>query len=259
MAVGASGSSAGSQVRTLAARWNGSQWVIVKSPNPARAAYSFLSSVSCIGASDCVAVGEYFPGGRQQAQNRVLIERWNGSRWTVAASPQPPGPIASYLSAVACTTAADCLAVGTARYPHRAGDSYGGPREHTLTEHWNGTRWAIVPSPNPPGPPANGLAGVSCTSPSDCTAVGAGGKHSPPGSADGASTLIEHWDGTAWSIVPSPSPSANSNLSKIACTSAADCIAVGGFGNLGNPSSPRTLIEHWNGTAWSLLTPATSK
>jgi hypothetical protein len=36
------------------------------------------------------------------------------------------------------------------------------------------------------------------------------------------------------------------------------CIAVGGFGNLSNPEGPGTLIEHWNGTAWSLLTPGVS-
>src|SRR6266496_1480047 len=187
--------------RTLVERWNGSQWVIVKSPNPVGATYSFLSSISCPSSSNCWAVGEYFLGGHRQNQNRILIEHWNGFTWKVAASPQPPGSIASYLSAVSCTAESNCVAVGTTRYSHRKGDSYGGPREYTLTEHWNGSSWAIVSSPNPPGPPADGLAGVACTSASDCTAVGAGGRLTPPGSADGASTLVEHWNGSAWSLV----------------------------------------------------------
>jgi hypothetical protein len=255
IAVGASGNPAGLRSRTLAERWDGSRWVIVRGPSPAGAIYSFLSSISCTGSSNCVAVGEYFPGGHhRQNQNHALIERWNGSAWTVVASPRPPGSIASYLSAVSCTAAPDCVAVGTARYSHRKGDSYGGPREHTLTEHWNGSAWAIVSSPNPPGPPADRLAGVACSSAADCTAVGAGGRLTRPGSADGASTLVEHWNGSAWSIVKSPSPSANSDLSQVACTTASDCTAVGSFGDLDNPESPSTLVERWNGSAWSLVT-----
>jgi hypothetical protein len=258
-AVGASGNSFGLDVRTLAERWTGSQWVIVKSPDPVGATYSFLSSISCTGSSNCVAVGEYFPGGHRQNQNHILIEHWNGYAWTVVASPKPPGSIASYLSAVSCTAESDCVAVGTARYSHRKGDSYGGPREFTLIEHWNGSGWAIVSSPDPPGPPADGLAGVACTSASDCTAVGVGGRLTPPGSADGANTLAEHWNGSAWSIVRSSNPSTNSDLNQVACTSASDCIAVGGFGDLDNPESPSTLAERWNGSAWSLVTPAVSK
>jgi hypothetical protein len=72
IAVGASGDSDALHVRTLAERWNGSRWVIVNSPNPAGATYSFLSAVSCTGPSNCVAVGEYFPGGHRQNQNRPV-------------------------------------------------------------------------------------------------------------------------------------------------------------------------------------------
>ena len=34
-----------------------------------------------------------------------------------------------------------------------------------------------------------------------------------------------------------------------ACTSASNCWAVGEWGS---PTGPRTLIEHWNGSAWSI-------
>jgi hypothetical protein len=259
MAVGDSGSSLPLHVKTLAERWNGTQWIIVKSPNPVGAIYSSLSSISCTGDTECVAVGEYFPRGRRQSQNHAFIERWNGSAWTLMPSPTPRGSIGSYLSAVSCTSRSDCVAVGTARYPHRKGVSYGGPREHTLIERWDGSAWSIVHSPNPPGPSADGLAGVSCPSASDCIAVGVGGRLTPPGSADGARTLAEHWNGSGWAIVNTLSPSANSDLSQAACPTASDCVAVGSFGNLDSPASPHVLIEHWNGSAWSLVTPATAR
>ena len=246
MAVGQSGGSMNLHVRTLAERWNRSRWVIVKSPTPRGAIYSVLSSISCTRRSDCVAVGEYLPGGQRQSQNHPLIEHWNGSVWTLMPSPEPPRSIASYLSAVSCRSASDCVAVGTVRYPHRKGSSYGGPREYTFIERWDGSAWSIVKSPDPPGPPADGLDGIACPAASDCVAVGAGGRLTPPGSTDGARTLVERWNGSGWAIVPSPSPSANSGLSQVACASASDCVAVGGFGNLNNLASPHTLIEHWN-------------
>ncbi len=144
IAVGMTGGGTAQQTRTLVERRNGSRWVIVPSPNPAGAAYSSLSSVSCTGPVNCMAVGEYFPGGQEQDRNHILVEHWNGSAWTITdAGPPPAGSLTSYLSAVSCTAESDCVAVGTASYPHRKGGSWGGSRERTLIEHWNGSAWSI--------------------------------------------------------------------------------------------------------------------
>jgi hypothetical protein len=62
--------------------------------------------------------------------------------------------------------------------------------------------WVVVPSPNPSSS-ANYLTSVSALSESDVWAVG--------GFEDTnfrLMTLIEHWDGATWSVVPSPNPSA---------------------------------------------------
>src|SRR5438132_14227897 len=60
--------------------------------------------------------------------------------------------------------------------------------------------WSIVPSPSVSGAPYNFLNAVACVSPSDCWAVG-------DYAAAKFQTLIEHWDGTSWSIVTSPAGS----------------------------------------------------
>lgn len=80
------------------------------------------------------------------------------------------------------------------------------------------------------------LYGVSCVSASDCWAVGFYGN-------DFDQTLIEHWDGASWSIVPSPnkSPTSFNELFSVACVSSTDCWAVG------------SLIEHWDGNSWSIV------
>ena len=69
-----------------------------------------------------------------------------------------------------------------------------------------------------------------------------------PASSDLRRTLVESWNGTAWSVVASPSPSV-AFLYGVSCPSARSCKAVGEYAN--NSGAVRTLVESWNGTAWS--------
>src|SRR5258708_37538799 len=54
-----------------------------------------------------------------------------------------------------------------------------------------------------------------------------------------------------WSVVPSPNPNGNSGLSSVAVVSANDIWAVGTSGS--QRGSGQTVIEHWNGTQWSVV------
>ena len=113
----------------------------------------------------------------------------------------------------------------------------------TLSEYWDGTSWSIVTSPAGPGL-QNGLLGVTAVSSSDVWAVG----------DSGSGTLIEQWDGTSWTVVPSPSPAGTlaNPLFGVAAVSATDIWAVGQSQN-GTSGIPSTLIEHWDGTSWSIV------
>jgi hypothetical protein len=108
----------------------------------------------------------------------------------------------------------------------------------TLAERWNGTRWSLQRTPHDRGHEA--LVGVSCTSASACTAVGAG--------YDGV--VAETWNGTSWSIQQAPSPAGFiwGGAGGVSCTSASACTAV-------VSSFYRTVTEAWNGTSWSLQHP----
>jgi hypothetical protein len=110
--------------------------------------------------------------------------------------------------------------------------------------------WTGGQQPPSPGNGNNDLSGVAVISACNAWAVGSSFTN-----ATGFSTLIEHWDGTAWTIVPSPSPPATSNiLNGLAVTSAGDAWAVG---SAGNATSDLTLILHWNGTNWQQVTSPT--
>src|SRR5207302_1374704 len=64
-------------------------------------------------------------------------------------------------------------------------------------------------------------------------------------------TLIEQWDGIAWSIVASPNRASWDTLSDVTCTSATSCVAVGFYSN---GIANQTLIEQWDGISWSITT-----
>ena len=205
--------------KTLIESWNGQTWTLVNSPIKGTAS-NVLNAVSCVSANSCIAVG--------YAGAKTLVESWNGHAWKLVASPSS-GTVGNGLLGVSCTSASACSAVG-----------YAGAK--TLVESWNGSAWTIVASPNRGTPPhSNRLESVSCLSPTSCRAVGT---DRAQGGAN--KTLVESWNGHAWTIVASPSPGSSANdLHGVSCKSATSCQAVGNSGT-------HTLVESWNGSAWSV-------
>jgi len=157
--------------------------------------------------------------------------------WEIVASANA-GRQANSLSSVAAVADNDVWAVGWAFNAQL--NAY-----RTVTEHWNGTRWSLVRSPNA----TNGynlLNGVAVVAANDVWTVGQ--------AANGStySTLVEHWNGAAWSIFPSPNVAGNSNvLEAISVVSANDIWAVG-YSSDSNFSN-RPLTIHWNGATWSIV------
>jgi hypothetical protein len=123
-------------------------------------------------------------------------------------------------------------------------DAHGHSR--TLTEHWNGTSWKIVPSPNK-GTGDNTLHGVSVVNGTHAWAVGY------TGPTPGEGPLIEHWNGSSWSrFPPAGFGGIASILDDVAVISASNVVAVGHRSI--TPSG--TLIERFNGSSWQGEAPA---
>ncbi len=102
------------------------------------------------------------------------------------------------------------------------------------------------------------LNAVSCTGPTACTAVGDYAPivtcpPKPPCDQLYQATLIESWNGSDWSVVPSPNaPSFLADeLTGVSCTDPSACTAVGYADS--NGALNQTLIESWNGTVWSIV------
>ena len=218
---------------------SGGNWSIVPGPVPPVTVNSQgqLASVACATVTRCFGVGVYLPA--QGPTNKTLIEQWNGSAWTVVASPNPARPRVSQLFGIACPTSTSCFAVGSA-FSHTL-------VRKTLVEHWDGHAWSIVPSPN--AAQSSTLLHVSCVSDSSCFAVGWSIVNSSL-----TKTLVERWNGTAWSVVASANvPGAvSSTLADVSCPSATECFAVG-ESKLTRAGFASALVERWNGTRWSIV------
>lgn len=225
----------------LAAGWNGTSWSIQPAPNPTGAIFSFLNGVSCPSATACEAVGQT---GKTLGKSATLAEMWNGTAWTIQATPNPAGGLYNSLEAISCPSPTSCMAVGTANDPV-------GGTSTTLAESWNGTIWSIVPTPNVAGSSDNNLGGVSCASATACIAVGSS---TPSGGGGNTVTLAEAWNGTTWTILSTPNPAGSlfTQLAAVSCSSSTMCTAVGSFDS--NTSGLLTLAERWNGTTWSIQT-----
>lgn len=217
-----------------------SHWSARRIPPPAHATSASVNGVSCTSPVACTAVGAFSRDGGVFS----LIERWNGSSWSVQASPKSAVP----LTGVSCASSTACTAVG---YTYDQGSA------HSVIEHWNGSTWSIQPSPKPPIYKNNSkLVAVSCPADNACTAVGSYGD--PSGDLP-SFPLVERWKGRRWQIQNSPTPTPHVNsgayieLLGVSCASRSACIAVGDSIDLAEDVYPR--IERWNGRRWSTASP----
>jgi hypothetical protein len=189
-------------------------WTVVNSPNETQV--SFLKGVAAVSASDVWAVG----GFASFRLPDTLSENWNGAGWNIVPSPNPLG--FGGLSAVAAVAANNVWAVGP------------------TIDHWNGNQWVANPA-------AGNLYGVGAISANDIWAVGQAINLSGSYIA-----VSEHWNGSQWSVIPTPSPGSYFNdLTGVATIAPNDVWAVGSYGPEFGPQ--RTLIEHWDGVKWSVV------
>ena len=226
-AVGQQGDSYQYDMHSLAELWNGTTWSLQSVPQPGF--LSQLSAVACPSTSRCFAVGSTATAA--YAPITLLIDQWNGTRWSRMSVPSTGRYYASLLQDITCVSATDCTAVGGA-----ANAEY-----QTLIEHWDGSTWTVRSSPPAPSESPLQLNGVTCTSSVNCVAVGFAadertGAYLP---------RFERWNGKAWSMQAAPSGVTTwSPLASVGCLSASDCTAVGA-------GSATASIAHWDGAHWA--------
>ncbi len=254
-------------------------WSVVSSPNPSPTDNA-LQAVAALSTNKVWAVGYSLRGATKSTLvKQTLIEHYNGTRWQTSVSPdvgtgdnaltgvaaiaeknvwavgsssvgalilhfdgvtwhQVSAPSACHLNAISAIAANDVWVVGTMGY-------------QSCTEHFNGTNWSLISTPKL-GTSDNMLFGVAASSSHNVWAVGTycigivcdrgGGNFQ---------ALILHYNGSRWSSVLSPNPTARymKQLNAVTVISAKDAWAVGG--EMTAPATGTPLIVHFDGIRWT--------
>ncbi len=228
----------GATLGQIIERWNGTKWSLFPNPTLLPNSQGDLFAMTSTSATDIWAVGnlvQTFSNSGSTSYN--LFEHWNGTSWTPTFINDTEG--FEGLTGVSEDATNDAWAVG----------DVGGS---TLAIHWDGTSWSHVATPGPLGDGPNQLNAVVALAPDNAWAVG----YSTPGLAGQSATLtlILHWDGTTWSIVPSPNVGPNTNrLLGITANSADDIYAFGSNFTADGSGNQMTLLLHWDGTSWTIV------
>jgi streptogramin lyase len=196
------------------------------SVDPAISDPKFLQ-VSCGSATSCMAIGGSF------------VERWNGSEWSLMATPPSlPGTEPGGFSAVDCFSATKCVVIGSDR-----------PTEHSsvpVAKYWNGSEWSVQELPVPTENHFIDFRDIDCPSASECMAVG------DDQTLSGHFVLLaERWNGTSWSVVSAEKVVSYENtFNGVSCGSTSGCMAVGYYWTPGGTSY--ALVEQWSGSGFTI-------
>jgi hypothetical protein len=228
----------------MALHWDGLRWKAVPTPPLRQTGNAAFNGVVALAQDDAYAVG-YMPADNSAV--RPLIEHWDGKSWKLMRGPidRTTGNPLFGISALSPT---DIWAVGV-----RVAQ---GTSIKTLVLHFDGANWTIVPSPNPLPTGdlnQNTLLSVHASSPTDVTAVG----FLLDAGRQVETTLIEHWDGGKWKVVPSPNQSSAAGslnrLTGVSGVAGDDLYASGFFADAATGGQENTMIQHFDGKNWTII------
>ncbi len=234
--------------RTLIQHWNGTAWTTMASPNPGIGSVltctnlntgNVLTAVAAVSTNDVWAVGYFF--GCSSFLLKPMALHWNGVQWSVVPTPKLNTNDNAAFNSVVALAANDVYAVGYKPASNGA--------VLTLIEHWDGVAWSVVSSPNA-NSTGNVLTSVTANSSTDIWAVG---DQVAPGIE--VRTLALHFDGSTWSVVPTPNPVHGGNqvqnvLTSVVAVAPNDVTAVG-FTSANQ--TELTMVQHWDGTSWKVV------
>jgi hypothetical protein len=220
-------------------RWDGSKWSLFPGPKFGKKDRADVFAMTSSSANDVWAIGSLVNLGTGSVS--PLFEHWNGTAWTATTGESSD----EFLFGASADAANDAWAVGF----------NGSDNIETSAMHWDGTNWKRVATPNV-GEGTNKLNAVLALAPNDVWAVGFSTTVAPPKEA-AKLTLIEHFDGTKWAVVPSPNVGPNSanqsnRLLGLTANSANDIWAFGSYFAADGSGHQMTLLLHWDGTNWTV-------
>jgi hypothetical protein len=201
-----------------------------------------MSDAASISASNAWAVGGY--GSSRVGEGiseTAMIEHWDGTQWTVAATPPPPDPD-SQLLALTAVSPSDIWAIGW-----QGGNSY--TDTIPLVEHFDGTAWHLVAAPAPGGSGTSAYPeAISGTGPDDIWMAGTVSPNGDGGIGTGSTSFVEHWNGASWSLSTTSLPAGAIGPNSLYAASPTDVWATQTTGK-----GIGTSFLHFDGHSWTTV------
>ena len=221
--------------RPYALTWNGKSLTPTAAPPvPTNGGFASLTGVSCITTKSCLAVGD-----SQGGAGPLLMETWDGAKWTLQTAPIPGGAPSAYPGAVSCHFLTFCVVAGETY------SSAGAPA--MLLARWNSKSLTAMKPAIPAGAANVTLNDISCPSMTLC-AVAA---FSTNPTATNAFGFAEIWNGTSWRADKMAAPKGGAALYGVSCRPDRSCVAVG---SAGPSTAAKATATAYNGKTWTAQT-----
>jgi hypothetical protein len=228
-----------------AQHWDGTAWTLPAAQPPAvGSGNNRLRSVTAVATNNVWAVGFSKADNNPGTLRNVLIEQYNGTAWTAVpdTTTNNPAGMSNLLFGVKFFSATDIWAVGSSK-------NSTGTTSAALIEHYNGTSWSTQAAAAVTGNSV--LIDVLPLAANNVYAVGGQAATSTsPGQ-----TLVEHYDGTSWTVVSAQNPNPNGQFFEDIAGVSNDLWAVGG--QTVTSTTDASLIEHFDGTNWTVVSSPT--
>ena len=222
------------------------KWSRQRVPGAGAGNYGALSAVSCVSVQRCTAVGTNSPGCGPCYNDTGVAMSLSAGRWTVADLPYPAEDPTMQESAIACTSATTCVAVGSGQWGlSDPGSEYPYGYVVAAVLQLSGTTWTVPPLPTVIGPGDAWFSGVSCAAGAPCVAVG-----DYQDQQFVVKPLVASDSTSGWSAEPLALPSGvtSATLNGVSCVPSL-CVAVGSDDSHGVP-----LIEEMATSGWTSVT-----
>jgi hypothetical protein len=219
--------------RPYALTWNGrSLTPTTAPPAPKNGGLTSLTGVSCITVSSCFAVGD-----SQGGAGPLLLETWNGVKWTLRTASIPGGARSAYPGAVSCHFLTFCVVVGES-YASFPGASA------MFLARWDGKVLTTMKAAVPAGAANVTLNDISCPSTTLCAVVGS--SMNRLGTSD--FRFAEMWNGKSWTADKMTAPKGPAELYGVSCLAKGTCVAVG---STGPSAATKATAVSYNGKRWT--------
>ncbi|MDQ3705572.1 MAG: S-layer homology domain-containing protein [Chloroflexota bacterium] len=235
-----------STAQAFALHWNGNTWSNVPLPQLGDdIGRSSLEDLVAFAPNDIWAIGSQVPEFTFADDGKPLFLHWDGKMWNVMPTDgldienTPSTFRGAYIAAMSGTGPDDLWAVGFAsEYSLSVHVTFHDFTPSIFIAHWDGHTWSQMPGPTIDATSA-GLYDVKALAPDDVWAVGS--------TTQGCCyyrTLVLHWDGSSWSVVPSFSEGSGGRLLGIDALPDGDLWAAGTYSA---DNRMQALVERYTG------------